>query len=271
MNRLVGTKKHRTIDIDQTIILPGRQWLFDHLDPQTIKFGTDIFEQIKRPGFVGINNDAGLGRTFTHSTDRLKDVFAIELDLQQRGMGDLAGGFAHVVRGIDRQRFGCDQSFGRLVPNQFPNTTSHTLGFQVPIGAVDCITRSTGLHGVLEFLAGHATVKGVCLCFDVGNDTFDRFIIPGIGNAFPLPGMGAVADRHLDHMCLGPGPARDLEDLCEGEDFGNHSEFWQLRSPAACRPATQRRYGPGQQPEGRIQLRCQPEVSWLLRRQAPWC
>ena len=186
-------------------------------------------------------------------------------------MGDFACCFAHVVRGIDAERFGRYQTFRCLVPDHFPDTTAEPLGFEIPIGAINGIACRAGLHGILKLLAGHAARQGIGLGIDISNDTIDRFPVTGIGNAFPIARMGAVRQGHLDHMCLGPGPARDFENLCKGEDFGNHSELRQLKSPEACRRSTQRRCGPGQQPEDRIRLRYRPEAWSRRHRQAPWC
>ena len=159
MHALVGADRQRPADVRQRLILAGRQRLLDQRDAGFGAFGEILFEIVRCPGLIGIDDEFGFGRRLAHRGDPLAVAVAAELDLEQRPVRGLGGRRGHRLRRSQRDRIGGGAGPRGRASEQFPDALAADLGLEVQQGAIQRVAGGAGRHRRLQGLSGRALAQ----------------------------------------------------------------------------------------------------------------
>ena len=102
----VGAHGNRPGTLGKHGVRSGRQGLLDHGDAKLGRQTQPVPQHVRRPGFVGIDDDLGRSRMPAHGAHTIRITFAAELHLQERTAAMLIGRPRHRVGCIEAERVG---------------------------------------------------------------------------------------------------------------------------------------------------------------------
>ncbi len=211
MNAFVGADRDRPGDGSERVISSGRQGLL-HQRNAGLGTSAQVFRQVFfRPGFVGIDDQAGIWRGAPYRRDSRGVAVAAQLDLQQFTLRDLLRGHRHALGRAERdgQRGGDRPQRGK--PRKRMDRLAGALGLEIPEGAVECVAGRPGGQGALQRHSVEAVRERFSQFLEPGGLALDRLVVAGEGNAFAPPGQRSVAELRHDHDSLAFGPPADDE------------------------------------------------------------
>ena len=237
MARLVGANRQGALDIGQPGIVPGRQRLLDHGDPQRQQFRGQLSVAVRGPALVGINDDIGRRRPGAYRPDALEIAVTAQLDLQQRTVGVLVRLGPHRLGRIQRQGVGGHHRLRLGQPGQLPDRGAGQLRPQVPKRAIDRVARRTRRHQRIQVGCRRVTAELRGDRLDIGNHALGEFIVARIGPALAAADLAAQPGLGGDHHNLGHRPARDGPGPGGREPFDRGGELDGAHSASTSRPA----------------------------------
>ena len=148
------------------------------------------------PAFVGIDDQPRLGRNRPDRAEPGRGIVGVDLDLQERRVGDRSGDARHRVGRVDTdrqrarqpRRFGCADRRG--------DTAAGEPGLQIPERAIDGVARRAGRHRGQQRLPVTARFDEAARRLDLRQRALDALAVTRVGHAFAAPDLVAFADRH---------------------------------------------------------------------------
>ncbi len=214
-------------DLRQQAILAGWQWLLDQRHAG-LGTGRHVFDEIAvAPGFVSIDDQAGIGGG-AHGGDAGRIAVTAQFELEKRIMRCLPGGLAHSLGRAQAERVGGLHRFQCRVTAALGDADAAALGLQIPQRAIERVAGGTGRHCFFERLPVGRLAQN-CLS-DCRNDALRRLVIARIGRAFAASGMRPVGyfgndDDHLRATAAGDGElTRDRPGFHRNGDGQAHAE-----------------------------------------------
>jgi hypothetical protein len=146
----VGADRDRPFHPGKGPVVFGMQRLLDHGHSQCLELRRDLAIEPGAPAFVGIDHQARLRRAFAHGLDARQVLGAGQLQLEQGALGIGRRGGAHVLHAVERERIGGGQGARLRQSGQHPGRLPRELRLEIPIGAVERVSRRARRQALLQ-------------------------------------------------------------------------------------------------------------------------
>ncbi len=144
MGAFVGADRYRAVDVCQRLVGVGGERLLDQLDIGGLGGGKERQQLIRRPGLVGVGDEARIGARGAHGGHALGVAFAAQLQFEQFQVRHRFGVLRHLRRIAEAERVAGHGGERRGDAGKFPGALACPLGVEIPQGAVERIARRTG-------------------------------------------------------------------------------------------------------------------------------
>ena len=215
MRAFVSADRHRSRPAHQTVILAGREGLFDQHHAKPRRRLRNRWQLVCGEALIGIDNQTRLGAGRMHGLDPGKVVRPAEFQLQEPARRRLRHS-GHGLRRVEADRDGGFQRLRLRQARQFPDGDPGLLRFEVPERTVDRAACSAGGQAVLQLCAAHPGFQFSAHLLDRGDHAVDRFAIAAIGDALAAPLGAALAKADPDGLGARLRAARNRKRRLQG-------------------------------------------------------